>query len=101
MDTDKAPSLEEVVEAVRTLDMVRTHVKGFGRLEIIQSMKRGRGRVLEARLYLGGSNHARYVKPELSEVVQPAVDVLTRALNESYRLSIDTDAWPMTVMVRA
>lgn len=100
MDTEKAPSLEEVVEAMRTLDMVRTHVKGFGRLEIIQSMKRGRGRVLEARLCLGGSNHARYVKPELAEVVQPAVVVLTRALRD-WHVTIDTDARPMTVSIRA
>ena len=33
---------------------------------------------------------ARFVKPELAEIIQPAVDVLTRALNENYSLSIDT-----------
>lgn len=90
MTTENATSLDEVVEAVRTLNMVRSHVRGFGWLDISQSVKRGRGRVLEARLCLGGSNHARYVKPELAEIVQPAVDVLNRALNENYSLSLDT-----------
>lgn len=101
MNTEKAPSLEEVVDAVRTLDMVRTHVRGFGSLDISQSVKRGRGRVLEARLCLGGRNHARYVKPELAEIVQPAVDVLNRALNENYGLILDTsDRNSMVLSIR-
>lgn len=87
---DRAPSLEEVVDAARTLNMVRRHVSGFGRLEISEAYKRNRGRVLEARLCLGGSNHARYVKPELGEIVQPAADVLTQALNSNYWLNLDT-----------
>jgi hypothetical protein len=40
------------------------------------------------------------VKPELAEVVQPAVDVLTRALRD-WHLTIDTDSRPMTVSIRA
>ena len=84
------PSMEETLEAARTLQMVRTHVSGFGRLEIKQSVKRGRGRVIEARLLVGRDTYARFVKPELAEIIQPAVDVLTRALNENYSLSIDT-----------
>lgn len=101
MDTEKAPSLEEVVEAMRTLDMVRTHVKGFGSLMISQSVKRGRGRgrVVAARLLIG-TNHRRWVNPELDEVVQPAVEVLTLALHD-WHLTIDTDARPMTVSIRA
>lgn len=99
MDTEKAPSLDEVVEAVRTLDMVRTHVKGFGGLLISQSVKRGRGRVMTARLVIG-TTHRRYVNPELDEVVQPALDLLTLALRD-WHLTIDTDARPMTVSIRA
>lgn len=99
MDTQKAPSLEEVVEAVRTLDMVRTHVSGYGGLLIGQSVKRGRGRVVTARLVIG-DRHRRWVNPELDEVVQPAVDLLTTALRD-WHLTIDTDAWPMRVSIRA
>ena len=100
MNTQNTPSLEEVVEAVRTLDMVRTHVRGFGELKIIQSVKRGRGRVVEARLCLGNGRHAQYVRPELAEIVQPAADVLMLALRD-WRLTINSDANPMTVTVRA
>ena len=100
MDTEKAPSLEEVVEAVRTLDMVRSHVKGFGSLSIDVSMKRGRGRVMTARVHLGPETHRRYVNPELVEIIQPAVDLLTTAMRD-WNLTIDTDARPMTVTVRA
>lgn len=85
------------MEVVRTLDMVRTHVKGFGGLLISQSVKRGR--VVTAQLVIG-TNHRRYVTPELDEVVQPAVDVLTLALRD-WHLSIDTDTQPMTVSIRA
>lgn len=99
MEAEKAPSLEEVVEAVRTLDMVRTHVKCFGGLLISQSVKRGRGRVVTARLVIG-DNHRRWVNPELDEVVQPALDLLTWALRD-WHLTIDTDARPMTVSIRA
>ncbi len=90
MIENTAPSLEEVVEAARTLDMVRRHVSGFGELKITQAVKRGRGRVLEARLCLGSSYHAQFVRPELAEVVQPAADVLMQALNANYRLNLNT-----------
>lgn len=99
MEAEKAPSLEEVVEAVRTLNMVRTHVSGFGGLLISQSVKRGRGRVVTTRLVIG-TNHRRWVNAELDEVIQPALDVLTTALGD-WNLYIDTDANPMTVKIRA
>jgi|AntRauTorckE5430_2_1112549.scaffolds.fasta_scaffold01676_11 hypothetical protein len=87
---DKAPSLEEVIEAARTLNMVRRHVSGFGRLEVKQSIRQRKGRVLEAKLMIGSATYSRFVKPELAEVVQPAADVLTRALNANYSLNLDT-----------
>ena len=86
----KEPTLEEVIDAARTLNMVRHHVTGFGRLEISQSIKARRGRVLEAKLLVGRDTFARFVKPELAEIVQPAADVLTRALNANYSLTLVT-----------
>ncbi len=99
MEASGMPPLEEVVKAMRTLEMVRAHVSGFGRLEISQPYKRSRGRVIEVKLYIG-ERHRRYVNPELAEVIQPAADVLTTALRD-WHLTIDTDANPMTVKIRA
>jgi hypothetical protein len=99
MEASEIPPLEEVVNAMRTLDMVRAHVSGFGRLEISQPYKRGRGRVIEVKLYIG-ERHRRYVNPELAEVIQPAADTLSIALRD-WHLTIDTDASPMTVKIRA
>lgn len=99
MNEITSPSLEEVVEAARTLDMVRAHARGFGELEITQSVKRGRGRVITAKLSIG-ERHRRYVNPELDELIQPAVDLLTLALSD-WHLTINTGASPMTVTIRA
>ena len=97
----QSPSLEEVVEAVRTLNMVRNHVGGWGELRITQSVKRSRGRVLEARLMVGSNRHAQYVKPELYEVVQPAAELLTKALEANWDMTIDTSArYGMTLSIK-
>ena len=101
MEEANSPSLEEVLEAVRTLNMVRTHVSGFGELRITQSVKRSRGRVLEARLMVGSNRHAQYVKPELYEVVQPAAELLTKALEANWEMTIDTSArYGMVLSIR-
>ena len=87
---EEVPSLEAVLEAAQTLQLVRDHVSGFGRLMLTEKMKRGRGRVLEASLSFDGA-HGRFVKDELWEVVQPAADLISRALDANWRLSIETE----------
>ena len=88
--SEVAPSLEAVLEAAQTLQLVREHVSGFGTLMLTEKIKRGRGRVLEASLRIHG-RHGRFVKDELREVIQPAADLISGALEANWRLSIETE----------
>lgn len=88
MATEEVPTIEEALDAARTLQLVRKHVRGFGSLTITTRLRRGGKRELEARLFLH-PNHRRWVKDELAEVVMPAAEVLTRALRGHYSLAVD------------
>lgn len=95
-----APSVEDALEAARTLQLVRDHVSGFGMLRLTEKMKRGRGRVLEAQLLIRGS-HNRFVKPELLEIVQPAAEILGKAMNAYHWMRIDLEQRSeITLMLR-
>ncbi|MES2846137.1 MAG: hypothetical protein V4747_13995 [Pseudomonadota bacterium] len=99
MIESKMPSLEEAVEAIRTLEMVRKHISGFGSLLIRKPM--GEDGVRDLKVYLSFYyGHERFVNKELLEMVEPAADVLRRALRRRC-LFLDADARPMALRIKA
>ncbi len=99
MTVYKTPSLEEAVDAARPLEMVRRHVSGFGSLYITKPKDAEGNRVLKVHLYLG--RHDRLVNRELLAMIQPAADVLTRALQANRCLFLDTNARPFVLKMKA
>lgn len=65
--------------------MIRRHLSGFGGLYITERTTSEYRRTLETRLEIG-DGHQRFIAPQLFEIIQPAVEVLNRALAEYHFL---------------
>lgn len=100
MTENRRPSFEEAVDAMRTLEMVRRHISGFGWLLVRKPKDADGTRGLEVHIQFH-VGHERFVNRELLEMVEPAADVLRRALQGSRYLFLDADARPMALRMKA